>query len=89
MTTENLNINELTIRRSLRNIAKGRTGWRNNLPIHIIEGDIAPRVVGRGFYYTNKSGDLIRYPNAYQKAWGKPIYHKSTIRIEVGKDYKL
>lgn len=32
----------------------------------------------------NKSGDIIHYPSAYRRAWGKPIYHVSTIEIAVG-----
>ena len=78
----------MNIKKLIREIAKGQPGWRNNLPVVFIKGRAAPKVKGTGYYFTNKSGDIIRYPNAYSKAWGKPIYHPSTIRIEVGEKYK-
>jgi len=49
-----------------------------------VAGNKNPTIEGVGHYYTNKSGDIIRHPNAYKAAWGKPIYHASTKRIEVG-----
>lgn len=64
-------------------------GARNNCPFKILEGKNPPKLKGFGYYYTNKSGDIIRHPIAYRKAWGKPRYHHSTIRIEVGGDWLL
>jgi hypothetical protein len=58
-------------------------------PITIVDGFTAPEVQGKPGYYTNKSGDIINFPNAYQRAWGKPIYHQSTARVEVGVGWLL
>lgn len=53
-------------------------------PIEFVSGFQAPAVSGKTFYHTNKSGDIIWYPNAYRRRFGRPIYHKSTLQIEVG-----
>lgn len=60
---------------------------RSPFPIVPVDGGSAPRVVGTSPHYRNASGDIIRHPSAYRKAWGKPIYHASTKRIEVGRDW--
>lgn len=85
-----MNINNNTnlslfIKRELRKAL----GTRNNFPVSIVGGNSAPSIKGHGFYYENKSGDKINYPSAYRKAWGKPIYIHSTLRIEVGGDWIL
>ncbi len=77
----------MNINRLIRWAAKDQPRWRNNLPIVFIKGNSPPTVKGRGYYWTNKRGDRILFPNAYAKAWGKPIYHRSTLRIEVGKNF--
>jgi hypothetical protein len=61
----------------------------SNYPISKIEVVAAgsPRVKGESYHYENKRGETIRYVNAYRKAWGKPIYVPSTMRILVGKDW--
>ena len=64
-------------------------GARNNCPVRIVKGDSPPTLLGKGYHYTNKSGNIIRHLNAYKKAWGKPIYVNSTIRVEVGADWLL
>lgn len=56
-------------------------------PIVLQNGNSKPHWAGKSFHYKNKSGNLIKYPNAYRKAWGKPIYVPSTIRIVVGKEW--
>jgi len=56
-------------------------------PIVIEDGKTRPHWEGDSSHYENKSGDLIRHPNAYRKAWGKPIYIASTRHIVVGKDW--
>lgn len=58
-------------------------------PIQVVSGRQAPKLSGQSFYFTNKKGDIIRFPNAYRTAWGKPIYHKSSRRIEVGRNWLL
>lgn len=65
------------------------TGAHNNCPVVIVAGIMSPKLVGNKGYYTNKSGDIILHPQAYRKAWGKPIYHASSLRIEVGSDWLL
>jgi len=56
-------------------------------PIEIVKGRFSPRIVGRSYYFTNKRGDIIHHPSAYMNAWGKPIYHASTRRVEVGSSW--
>ena len=54
-------------------------------PISVTDSEPGePAMSGDGWHYENKSGDVIHYPNAYRKAWGKPIYCHSTVNIEVG-----
>lgn len=78
----------ILITKQLRKIINSEANAKNSCaPIIILEGNSAPKLIGRGYYYTNKSGDIIRFPNAYQKAWGKLIYHHSTQQIQVGKDW--
>jgi hypothetical protein len=84
MKKKNDNVS-LTIKRMLRQAA----GARSNCPIKIIQGGDAPSLKGHFYFWSNKSGDVIRYPNAYKRAWGKPIYNPSTIRVEVGSDWLL
>ena len=53
-------------------------------PIVIKDGKSPPHWAGSSFHYENKSGDRIWHPNAYRRAWGKPIYIASTRHIVVG-----
>lgn len=53
-------------------------------PIVIIKGKSPPQWRGKSYCFKNKTGDIIKYPNAYSKAYGKPIYIPSTRRIIVG-----
>lgn len=53
-------------------------------PIMVEDGNSPPRWAGSSFHYENKSGDYIYHPNAYRRAWGKPIYIASTRHIVVG-----
>lgn len=53
-------------------------------PIEFVDGFAEPQLVGKSYYFTNKSGCLIRHPSAYRTKFGKPIYHSSTHAIEVG-----
>jgi hypothetical protein len=75
----------LWIKRSLRK----SVGAHTTCPIHIILGSKAPSLKGESYYYSNKHGDRIWHPGAYRRAWGKPIYHSSTLRVEVGSDWLL
>lgn len=58
-------------------------------PIIIVDGNAKPNLAGHSWHYENKSGHYITYPNAYRRAWGKPIYIGSTRRVEVGSDWLL
>jgi hypothetical protein len=82
--TEKKNLSRL-IKREIRKSVNAES----NCPISIIDGDSPPILVGESYHYQNKSGDKIQYPNAYRKAWGKPVYINSTRRIEVGSDWLL
>jgi hypothetical protein len=73
----------------IKRLVRKSVSARNNCPIKIVDGCDPPKLKGRGWYYTNKRGDEIHYPVAYRKAWGKPIYNHSTIRVEVGGDWLL
>lgn len=73
----------------IKKLIRESVSARSNCPIKIINGSDPPKLKGRGWYYTNKRGDKIHHPNAYRKAWGKPIYNPSTIRVEVGSDWLL
>jgi hypothetical protein len=53
-------------------------------PIVEVPGCEPPGLLGDFGHFVNASGELIRYPNAYRRGWGKPIYVASTVRIEVG-----
>lgn len=70
-------------RKIIRKLAKVQYSY----PICIVPGNKAPILAGESAYYTNKSGDIVRHPNAYRRAFGKPIYHHSTRRIEVGEKW--
>jgi hypothetical protein len=81
MTTAQLRkIYSRTIRQAAR--AAGKP-----YPIVRVDGDQAPTVTGRSYYWTTPSGlTEVRYPNAY----GYPtLYHGSERRIEVGREWLL
>ena len=71
----------LAARRTVRQAA----GAHANCPVEVIDGDAAPTLAGRSYYWTTLSGKTeVRYPNAY----GWPTkYHHSTLRVEVGSEW--
>jgi hypothetical protein len=73
----------------IKKLIREAVSARPNCPIQIVNGDDPPKLKGRGYYFTNKRGDEIYHPNAYRRAWGKPIYNPSTIRVEVGSNWLL
>jgi len=78
------------VTRQIRSWAlKHAGGHRKDAPIIIVEGDQSPNWKGCSFYWTTKTGKPVYYPNAYRKAWGKTIYVRSSIRIEVGKNWVI
>lgn len=66
-----------------------RGGTDGTVPVVVVAGKIRPRLVGHGSYYTTPSGAPVHHPNAYRSAWGKPVYHCSTRRVEVGAGWLL
>lgn len=81
--------NKTNISLLLKRILRKSLNARTNCPVIIIPGSNEPKLKGSGYHYTNKSGEVINYPSAYMKAYGKPIYIPSSIRIEVGSDWLL
>ncbi len=81
--------NNTDVSRLLKKWIREVAGARNNCPIVVVKGGSAPTLLGKSYHYVNKSGDIIRHPNAYKRAWGKPIYMPSTIRVEVGANWLL
>lgn len=69
----------------IRKLAKAET--YTSAPVKVVSGKSAPKLCGKSYYWTNKSGDIIHFPNAYASNWGKPIYNKSTRYISVGKSW--
>jgi len=63
-------------------------GAHTSMPVEVVEGDSAPSVAGESYYHTTPSGELCEYPSAYRKAFGRPVYHPSTRRVEVGADWR-
>ena len=58
---------------------------RANCHVRVVSGDVAPRLVGRSYYWTTPSGKtVVRHPNAYR--WPK-LYWPSTRRVEVGEEW--
>mgnify|MGYP001585616616 CR=1 FL=1 len=53
-------------------------------PIEVVGGYKAPALEGMPFHHVNKSGARVWHPNAYRRAFGRPIYIASTYRVEVG-----
>lgn len=70
-------------RRALRVLACADT----HVPVKAVDGDVYPILLGEAHHYTTPAGDPVRYPMAYQRAFGRPVYHQSTIRVEVGRDW--
>ena len=80
---------ENNLSKTIKKLLRQSAGARNNCPIKIVEGNTHPRLLGKTYYYTNKSGVVIKHPAAYRLKYGKPIYRPSTIRVEVGSDWLL
>lgn len=75
------------MRASIRTWIREQASCTESCPVVIVEGAMPPKTAGEGFYFTNGRGDIIHSPNAYRRAWGKPIYHPSTYRVEVGSEW--
>lgn len=82
-----INIEDKIIKAKKSSVRKQLFTYNNCKVIFIKDSKKKPEIKGNRSYYTNKSGDIINYPNAYRRKFGKPIYHASTYRIEVGDKY--
>ena len=68
-----------------RRIARSHCDAPNNTPVVVVPGALAPRYVGVGCHYTNRSGSQVYHPNAYaRKGFSSLVYRHSTLRVEVG-----
>jgi hypothetical protein len=56
-------------------------------PIVVVDGTQAPQRRGTGYYFETPSGQICHHPNAYRRAFGRPIYCASTVRVEVGREW--
>lgn len=70
-----------TARKAIRAAAKlsGRS-----YPIKVVGGHDEPKLAGEPFHWVTPGGKPVSFPSAYRRAWGKPVYVASTLRIEVG-----
>lgn len=66
---------------------RGWVGAGPHWPVVVVPGDGSPSPEGCAAYYTNARGNVVHHPNAYRRAWGKPTYHHSTRRVEVGDEW--
>jgi hypothetical protein len=57
-------------------------------PVRIVAGALAPEVRGESYHWTTPGGAPVRYPSAYSRAFGRPVYHASTLRVVVGEDWR-
>lgn len=69
--------------RARSNLRKAVTNHAT-VPVVVVAGRLAPKLLGHSSYYATASGVAIRFPNAYRRTYRHPIYHPSTIRVEVG-----
>lgn len=59
-----------------------------SVPVRVIDGRLAPRLVGRRGGHFTRGGTPIRYPNAYaRRGRSNMIYRTSTRRIYVGSQW--
>jgi len=65
----------------LRTLAGARG---KSVPITFDGQNLEPRLVGEPARYETPSGKPVYYPNAYRKAFGRPIRIASTYRVVVG-----
>ena len=85
MDTELLQTRTSRLYRRVSKLVREKVGKSgHSCPIEYIQGDIPPRVEGRSYHFTTPGGKPVYYPNAYRRAWGKPCYNHSTIKIVVG-----
>lgn len=67
-----------------RRAARQAAGASKSVPVVVLAGEAPPCLTGARAHYRTPSGQLVRYPSAYRRAYGRPVYWPSTRRIEVG-----
>lgn len=57
-------------------------------PIEEVDGFAPPFLFGEPAYYTTVTGKpILGRLSAYRRAYGRPVYHCSTVRIVVGRGW--
>ncbi|MFB3910406.1 MAG: hypothetical protein ACE15D_18610 [Candidatus Eisenbacteria bacterium] len=80
-----LSTDSLAYRRAARQAA----GVPSYVPVELVDGAEAPHATGTGSYYTTPGGTVIAHPSAYRRAGGwQQVYHRSTYRVVVGRDWR-
>lgn len=74
-------------RREYRAYIRDQAGARSHVPIVTVDGDAGPHIEGECHHYETPSGDIVWYPNAYRRAFGRPIYCASTVAVNVGRKW--
>lgn len=65
-------------------------GVGNSVGVVLVEGNQEPLLNGKRGHFTTITGIQIRFPSAYSKiGWRSMVYHSSTLRIIVGREYFL
>ncbi len=64
-------------------------GRGKSCPIYTVPGFAAPRVEGKSYHWTTPGGRPVYHPSAYARAFGKAVYHGSTLQIVVGAGWML
>lgn len=78
-------ISGLAARRYVRHAC----GAARYIPVTVVDGSSAPTITGESYHYTTPSGSPVYYPSAYRRAYGRPVYHASTLSVEVGRGWLL
>ena len=81
-------VSNMISRRIRRAVLKSAGETQANIQIEVIPGvAVAPRTVGETYHYVTPGGRPVYHPNAYRRAWGKPVYVASTRRVIVGEQW--
>ncbi len=61
-------------------------GHNGHCAVAVVEGDAAPVLSGRSWYYTTTGGTEVRHPNAYKRVAKSAdlIYHGASYCVTVG-----
>lgn len=73
-----------TLSQFIRRVCREIAGAHRSMPVRLVAGSQAPVVTGRSYHWVTPGGRPVHHPNAYRRAWGKPIYVCSTLSVEVG-----